>query len=51
MIINGDAETGPCAAGAYIVSPTGWNFNATITQNYYNNTGYLAQTPTSPGPR
>lgn len=51
MLVNGDGETGPCEMGGNITSPTGWNYNGTITQIYYNNSGYSTQTPTTPGPR
>jgi len=51
MVINGDAETGPCEIGWGVTSPTGWNYNGPITQTHYNTTAYAHQTPTTPGPR
>lgn len=47
---NGDGETGPCQAGNGVTRPTGWEYNGTITQVYYNNT-YADQMYTDPGPR
>ena len=49
-IMNGDAETGPCASDSSVVSPTGWNHNGTVTQVYYNNPS-SSQLTTDPGPR
>ena len=51
MVINGDAETGPCALIMETVSPTKWNYNGNVTQINYNNTAMNSQSPTSPGPR
>ncbi|CAF0964976.1 unnamed protein product [Adineta ricciae] len=48
-IMNGDAETGPCASDSSVVSPTDWNHNGTVTQAYYNNT-YSTHRSTEPGP-
>ncbi|CAF1470166.1 unnamed protein product [Adineta ricciae] len=48
-IINGDAETGPCASDSSVVSPTDWNHNGTVTQVYYNNPS-SSQLTTDPGP-
>ncbi|CAF1429513.1 unnamed protein product [Adineta ricciae] len=48
-IINGDAETGPCASDSSVISPTDWNHNGTVTQAYYNNT-YSTHKSTEPGP-
>jgi len=51
MLINGDAETGACEMGAGVTSPTGWNYNGSITQTGYNNTLYAYQNYGTPGPR
>ena len=51
MLINGNAETGPCEMGNGITSPTIWNYNESITQYYYNNSAYISLTLTTPGPR
>ena len=51
MVINGDAETGPCALIEETVSPTIWNYNGNVTQISYSS-GLLAyHNLTSPGPR
>jgi hypothetical protein len=34
-VINGDAETGPCAEDNTIIHPTGWNYNGPVTQISY----------------
>ena len=49
-MLNGDGENGPCAADNNILHPTGWNYNGTITQIYYNNT-YGDLMYNDPGPR
>ncbi len=49
-MINGDAENGPCESSSGVTHPTGWNYNGTITQIYYNNI-YGDQMNTDPGPR
>ncbi len=49
-LINGDGETGPCQSGSGVTSPTGWNYNGTITQIYYNDTSG-DQMYSDPGPR
>jgi len=51
MVINGDAEMGACEMGTGVTSPTGWNYNGSITQTHYNITVYNIQTPITPGPR
>jgi len=38
LIMNGNAETGPCQTSTGTISPTGWNYNGTISQMYYNST-------------
>ncbi len=47
---NGDGENRPCETGNGITHPTGWNYNGTITQIYYNNT-YGDLMYNDPGPR
>ncbi|CAF2895919.1 unnamed protein product [Rotaria sp. Silwood2] len=37
MVVNGDAETGPCAADGNVTRPTGWDYDGDITQLAYNN--------------
>jgi hypothetical protein len=49
-LINGDAETGACESGNGVTHPTGWSYNGTITQIYYNNINGDLNT-TDPGPR
>ena len=49
-LINGNAETGSCELGGGVTHPTGWNYNDTITQLYYNNP-YGSLLLTDPGPR
>jgi len=51
MVINGDAETGPCALIMETVSPTIWNYNGNVTQINYNNPAMGTLSPTSQGPR
>lgn len=51
LLVNGDAETGPCATNKSIVHPTGWNYNGSVTQINYNNTSNTGTTPTMPSPR
>lgn len=34
-----------------VVHPTGWNYNGTITQMYYNSSVSSGQTFVSPGPK
>ncbi|CAF4156324.1 unnamed protein product [Adineta steineri] len=48
-LTNGDGETGPCESAGGSTPPTGWSYNGTITQVYYNNT-YADQLSTNPGP-
>ncbi|CAF1053532.1 unnamed protein product [Adineta steineri] len=49
LLINGDAETGPCELGKNVTHPTGWMYDGPITQVRYNNTA-ADQFFTSPGP-
>ncbi|CAF0977990.1 unnamed protein product [Adineta steineri] len=49
LLINGDAETGPCELGKNVTHPTGWVYDGPITQVRYNNTA-ADQFFTSPGP-
>ncbi|CAF1246098.1 unnamed protein product [Adineta steineri] len=48
-LINGDAETGTCQSGNGVTHPTGWMYNGSITQVYYNNTA-ADLSSTDPGP-
>ncbi|CAF4221725.1 unnamed protein product, partial [Adineta steineri] len=48
-LINGDAETGTCQSGNGVTHPTGWMYNGSITQVYYNNTA-ADLLSTDPGP-
>ncbi|CAF1246080.1 unnamed protein product [Adineta steineri] len=48
-LINGDAETGTCESSNGVTHPTGWMYNGTITQVYYNNTA-ADLLSTDPGP-
>ncbi|CAF1262900.1 unnamed protein product [Adineta steineri] len=50
VLINGDAESGPCAPYGNVSSPISWSYNGPITQIYYTNVDFGGQTPTSPGP-
>ena len=51
MLANGDAETDACEMDRNVTSPTGWNYNGSITQTSYSNTFYNFQRYTTPGPR
>jgi hypothetical protein len=35
LVINGDAETGPCATDSDVTHPTGWNYKGRVTQISY----------------
>jgi hypothetical protein len=35
LMINGDAETGPCATDSNVMHPTGWNYEGPVTQISY----------------
>ncbi|CAF3689725.1 unnamed protein product [Adineta steineri] len=48
-LVNGAAENGPCSANASIVYPKGWNYNGSITQEYYNSSEAEVLS-TDPGP-
>ena len=37
LIINGDAETGPCESGISVTHPTSWNYTGLVTQIRYTN--------------
>ena len=50
LVTNGNAETGTCGNGTNITNPTGWNYNGTISQVYYNSVS-SGQKLTSPGPK
>ncbi|CAF0732579.1 unnamed protein product [Adineta steineri] len=49
LLINGDAETGPCKPVSDDAPPTGWNHLGSITQMIYNNTN-VEHYFTDPGP-
>jgi hypothetical protein len=51
VVTNGDAESGACETGSGVTHPTGWNYNGTITQIYYNNTANVGYSTSIPGPR
>lgn len=51
LISNGNAETGPCDTNGNVMPPTGWNYNGTITQIYYNSTVSSGLTPISTRPK
>ncbi|CAF3957502.1 unnamed protein product [Rotaria sp. Silwood2] len=49
LLINGDAETGPCGTTDAITPPTNWDYSGTVFQIFYNSIdGTL--TPSSLGP-
>ncbi|CAF1691591.1 unnamed protein product, partial [Adineta ricciae] len=50
VLINSDAESGPCAKDDSIVSPHGWNNNSSIIQIHFNISNPDGITPASPGP-
>jgi hypothetical protein len=40
LVINGGAETGPCATtDKATVPPTEWNYNGSVTQLFYTEPG------------
>ncbi|CAF1682348.1 unnamed protein product [Adineta ricciae] len=51
VLINSDAESGPCATDDSVVSPHGWNNNSSIIQIHFNISNPDGITPASPGPR
>jgi hypothetical protein len=51
ILINGNAETGPCEMGNNITHPTEWSYIGAVTQVSYNDTQYGSQFYSSPGPR
>ena len=49
LIINGNAETGPCSSDGTVVHPTSWNYTGLITQILYtNNRGALPSAVSKP---
>jgi hypothetical protein len=50
LVINGDAETGPCQNGTNVTHPTEWNYNGTITQVSYNANFSGSLSSSDPGP-
>jgi hypothetical protein len=51
MLMNGDAETGPCEMGNNITHPTEWSYIGGITQMSYNDTEPNRQNYITPGLR
>ena len=51
MLINGDAEIGPCSSTLDTVSPSIWNYNGNVTQMSYSSGLVGFQDLTGPGPR
>ena len=51
MLMNGNAETGPCEMSNGITHPTQWLYSGSVTQISYNNTQYGTQSYSTPGPR
>jgi len=50
MVMNGNAEIGPCSFTGEFVRPEIWNYNGNVTQFYYSPgaSGYVNET--APGP-
>ena len=51
LLINGNAETGPCDTSGYFLAPTSWSYVGDITQIAYNNDYKPELASNFPGPR
>ncbi|CAF2785111.1 unnamed protein product [Rotaria sp. Silwood2] len=49
LVINGNAETGPCQTGSGVTHPTFWNYIGSVSQTHYNDS-HATMSFKDPGP-